>query len=171
MDSKYLTFMCILGCLLLGRSNGIAIYEDPISAASCDSGYFAYDGYCYRFYSTEKDWHDALDYCRRDSYDSDLAAIHSPGQQTFIEGIIGDNDAWIGFHDNFSQNNYYWSNWECIEYTNWAPGEPSSSNERCVEIRQNKDRKWNDEGCSNNNGYVCRASPRPVLDQEVINES
>ena len=69
---------------------------------------------------------------------------------------------WIGAKRN-EVNGFIWSDGSEFSYTKWGKGEPSGSwdgvKEDCTEIQ--RDAYWNDEACSETNGYMCEI-PRPM---------
>ena len=52
------------------------------------------------------------------------------------------------------KDDYHWHDGTPLKYTNWAPGQPSSPSERCVELFPNTG-QWNDRKCEEMQGYVC----------------
>ena len=57
-------------------------------------------------------------------------------------------------------NEFMWTNGKVVAQKHWAPGEPNNHNkadENCVEVNNPwKPRgSWNDQTCSDKNGFVC----------------
>ncbi|KAJ8033088.1 Macrophage mannose receptor 1 [Holothuria leucospilota] len=90
-----------------------------------------------------------------------LVEIKSQDMQDFIENVINSNgyetaNWWIGLEEGFNRT-WSWVDGERIESFFWAEGEPSNSNENCLDILTDKEYKWNDDGCSNTNRkYICQ---------------
>ncbi len=62
-----------------------------------------------------------------------LASIHSAEENEFIHQTFGnfngqDRRLWIGFTDQNSEGEWYWSDGSAVDYTNWNPGEPNNAN-------------------------------------------
>ena len=61
-----------------------------------------------------------------------------------------------------------WTNGKAVVNDHWAPGEPNNHNkadENCVEVNNPwKPRgSWNDQTCSDKNGFVCERGMRSLI--------
>ena len=57
-----------------------------------------------------------------------------------------------------------------MEFTNWAPGYPSSSGGDCVRLARSLDNQWLDVDCSTQNMFVCESGSVPYKDAELLPE-
>ncbi|XP_030630453.1 macrophage mannose receptor 1-like [Chanos chanos] len=109
------------------------------------------------YYSHEKTWFEALDYCR--AVGGDLLSIHSPHDRPAQYHFQFDA-AWIGFSAQDPNVGYVWSDGTSSAYENWAPEQPNNKNnmEYCVEVYLDpwKYWQWNDIHCeSKKHLWVC----------------
>ena len=73
--------------------------------------------------------------------------------------IFQDNDTWIGGRCNNSTEfrwNYNDNSWSDMNFTNWAPGQPSFPEQRCVQMWKKRDYKWDDDFCYNFKQFICK---------------
>jgi hypothetical protein len=56
-----------------------------------------------------------------------MASAYQNGLQRF----------WIGLSQSFYSTGYGWSDGSPVSFTNWADGQPSSDNTKCVEMISN----------------------------------
>nr|QNH72454.1 toxin candidate TRINITY_DN20653_c5_g3_i1.p1 [Ceriantheomorphe brasiliensis] len=136
----------------------VLLYAMQVSGAGCPCGWVLYDGKCYYFSTEKKSWDDARQMCLEQH--GDLASINTAQQQAFIDNQLkclnNDIKFWIGANDKANEGTFVWSDGSTMSYTNWAAGEPNdNTNEDCVEILT-KTFQWNDQQCSDINGYICR---------------
>ena len=59
---------------------------------------------------------------------------------------------------------YGWSDGTPFDYLNWADAEPNNDEERCVEMYAGS-RRWNDQVCDSERGYVCKAKKSELAHQ------
>ena len=73
---------------------------------------------------------------------------------TFTEGGF-----WIGGNDNYADSAWRWETGEFLTYTNWDPGEPSStySYSDCMRVRNNW--LWHDMDCNLPYESICEKDP------------
>ncbi|QMU54491.1 MAG: hypothetical protein GKS07_06095 [Nitrosopumilus sp.] len=93
-----------------------------------------------------------------------LATITSASENAFVTALLPhDSRAWIGLSDKNSEGEYYWTNGEPFEYSNWNPNQPDNYNndEDYVELLQYSG-KWNDNtgNPTGITGYVIEYTPR-----------
>jgi hypothetical protein len=79
-----------------------------------------------------------------------LASIQSQAENDFIQENFGffdgvDRRLWIGFTDEGSEGDWFWSDGSEVDYTNWNDGEPNNAgdNEHFAEMLGSNGR-WND---------------------------
>ena len=57
-----------------------------------------------------------------------LVVINDQDENDFIQNAIMASSAWIGFTDEFSEDNFTWVNGDAVNYTNWQDGQPNNLN-------------------------------------------
>jgi hypothetical protein len=96
------------------------------------------------------------------------ASIHSDEENTFLYGLLFHmtSSAWIGLRrQSYSSSGFVWEDGKKPGYTNWAPGEPDSS--ECVVIRgpladQAERGQWADRSCSSKyREVICKRAAGP----------
>ena len=140
---------------------------DPCSTDVCKagvcthdgSGWSGYDGSCYRYFSTKRNWLDAQDHCN--SQGAHLVSVKDAAENSFAHSLIeGDNAPWTGLRDAASEGTWVWSDGTPTTWTNWNSGEPNNSgNEDCMHLyhypAQSYDKRWNDANCGSGYPYLC----------------
>ena len=53
-----------------------------------------------------------------------LATIADAAENTFVQGLVTGDTAWLGGTDQASEGTSAWVTAEAFAYTNWAPAEP-----------------------------------------------
>ncbi|XP_062381617.1 macrophage mannose receptor 1-like [Sardina pilchardus] len=126
-------------------------------APSCAEGWkpLGVRHFCYKLYSVERTWFEALAFCR--SIGGDLISIHS--QLDEPERRYEDyrqRDAWIGYSAPDPNAGYTWSDGSSSSFTNWQEGEPNNVNnmENCAGIYF-RSKKWNDFPCETKRQLFC----------------
>jgi len=119
----------------------------------CSPGWSVFGGKCYKYYSRNKTWKDARDYCLR--MKADLASIHTLEENIFIGNLAVTTPIWIGGLRVGS--NWVWSDGSLFDYTNWILGEPNNVNqaEKYIQIKDN----WSPYGWNDSKGshrFVCK---------------
>ncbi len=127
------------------------------------------DGHCYNYIKTRMNYSAAEEFCRVEG--SYLVEIGSQMEQYFLQGLVRDNDVWIGLQDKNQNGN--WSHWNSVtpvEYSNW--GYDKHDNYRgvqyCGELVNNRrwngkwnqkwNGKWNDGNCDWKQTFICERS-------------
>ena len=146
--------------------------------ASCSPPWKSLATGCYLFQEWNSTWYTSRRKCKESG--GYLLEIDSQEEQDAIMeeikswGWDGDTDFsfWIGLTDIFHDSTWVWDNLgKPLNYSNWAPGEPSDGVEHCVAMRSGGrgelDGKWDDIGCESTemwnfsddlkNGYICEA--------------
>ncbi|XP_062833046.1 pulmonary surfactant-associated protein D [Anolis carolinensis] len=84
-----------------------------------------------------------------------IASPRNEAENNAIVKIIAKlgKSAFLGMNDIETEGNFIHLNGEHIGYTNWAPGEPNSAQEDCIEIYTYG--KWNDKSCAEIRIIVC----------------
>ena len=117
-------------------------------------------------------WQEALQYCQ-DEVGTQLASIHNDSDNAAalnaaqctganvsnVTSINGGDSIWIGLNDTQSEGTFGWVDGTSLDYSNWAPGNPSASddNKDCVDYTA---AQWHDRTCNGtdtekNTVWVC----------------
>ena len=72
--------------LLLSFAVVVASF-DTCDQTCCGKEWLGYGGFCYRYFTFQKTWQDARNYCL--VLGADLASIHSTGENNVINGLVG----------------------------------------------------------------------------------
>uniref|UniRef100_A0A8C9J748 Brevican n=1 Tax=Panthera tigris altaica TaxID=74533 RepID=A0A8C9J748_PANTA len=105
----------------------------------CSPGWDAFQGACYKHFSTRRSWEEAETQCRM--YGAHLASISTPEEQNFINSGLG-----TGLEGT-------------LLYENWNPGQPDSyflSGENCVVMVWHDQGQWSDVPCNYHLSYTCK---------------
>ena len=139
-----------------------------VSATSTKDAIKTFNGHSYEVFDFGRTWtwDEAKAYC--ESLGGHLATITTQAEQNFVFGLISKAARKYYFLGGYRKNNTWnWVTKEAFKYTNWAPGEPSDSNEQYLMMYKSDDAvggrvpgKWNDtSGGDNygieNYGFVC----------------
>ncbi len=131
------------------------------------TGYIPGDnGHCYKFVNEEMTYAQAEEHCRAEG--SYLVEIGSQIEQCFLQGLVGENNVWIGLQDKAHNEN--WSHWNSgapVEYSNWRYDQPDNyeGEQYCGElVNVWMNGKWTDNNCNWRNKFVCeRGSDQAFL--------
>ncbi|XP_052407506.1 ladderlectin-like isoform X11 [Carassius gibelio] len=110
------------------RSNGTCTL---VRQETCESGWSAYEGRCFRFFNFQRSWIEAEKQCL--GYDGNLASVHSYEEYTFIQIMIKyqtqeATPSWIGGYDAVSEGNWLWSDGSSMIIQIWASAQPDNFN-------------------------------------------
>ncbi len=110
-----------------------------------------YNGHSYYFYNVPTTWYEAN--LVSEYLGGHLVAITSASEESFVKGIIGNSDLWIGASDKNTEGNWRWTTGESMSYSDWGENQPDNAaspgegTENYVHIWGNTG-KWNDNaGC------------------------
>jgi len=67
---------------------------ETTAANVCEAGWSEFDGSCYKYFSGNYYWIDAMATCA--TYESQLAIIHSKEEEDFLVTLSGAKDFWVG---------------------------------------------------------------------------
>jgi len=138
-----------VGCL---RCKGTGEFEDPDTH------------HCYRLATSKtQTWSSARAACV--AWGGDLAGLSSQKEYNFVTAKIG-GQTWIGGITR-DKCTYEWSNGERWR-SEWADNEPSTTDERCVEIDPGKGKKMNDEGCDDTDDFLCERAPAGSCGDKMV---
>ena len=146
--------------------------------AACSYGWTFADDTCFKIFGDgiaepALEWAAAERACHLMGMDTHLASVTSAEQQRAVTHLASSGAShWIGLNDVDNTGSFVWSDDEPLEYTNWAPGEPSGNNAHvAVTSRsgENMPRGWDDfpDGA---NPYICgkKATPSECQDTAAL---
>ncbi|XP_065070368.1 sperm receptor for egg jelly-like [Rhopilema esculentum] len=146
--------------------NGATCHDKKASySCTCREGYSG--TYCserlasrYTIDLTSVDWYKARENCQR--IGRDLVIINSASEYEFIKSLTSSHSTrsfWIGFSDMTARGGFGWIDDSSPSFLQWATGEPQGDNERCVEMRIERD--WNNIVCSYSMAFICEVVDIP----------
>jgi len=110
-----------------------------------------------KVHTTKKTWTEARRACQIEG--GELVSDDSPEIHEYLAAEKG--TLWIGASKSGNVG-WNWTNGKSVVKTRWAPGEPNNKGgiENCVEVNAGGKPKgsWNDQRCSDKNGFVCELS-------------
>ncbi|XP_022236813.1 low affinity immunoglobulin epsilon Fc receptor-like, partial [Limulus polyphemus] len=106
-------------------------------------------------------WQEAREACRKKGPNHDLVSVHSKKEQMFLTSMLAysKKSAWIGLKRAEGQyHRFIWSDNSRFDFDYWAPREPNSYIDGCVEMMGEPPSagKWNDRKCIRKAAYICQ---------------
>ncbi|XP_064238055.1 low affinity immunoglobulin epsilon Fc receptor isoform X3 [Aotus nancymaae] len=121
---------------------------------TCPENWVSFQQKCYYFGKGTKKWVHARYAC--EDVEGQLVSIHSHEEQDFLIKHASRTGSWIGLRNLDLKGEFIWMDGTPVDYSNWAPEEPTNRNqgEDCVMMRGSGD--WNDIYCDRKLGaWVC----------------
>ncbi|XP_029315360.1 CD209 antigen-like protein B [Cottoperca gobio] len=127
------------------------------SEKTCPAGWRKFSSACYLFSNEARSWDRAREDCRQRG--ADLVVINSDEEQTFLFGLLINQDTWIGLNDRDEEGTWKWVDGTPLTQTNWGQSQPDNGGgymgeEDCAEIRKYFS-DWNDLSCEVSNPWIC----------------
>uniref|UniRef100_A0A914UVV9 Uncharacterized protein n=1 Tax=Plectus sambesii TaxID=2011161 RepID=A0A914UVV9_9BILA len=138
--------------------------SSPPSDHYCDST----TGKCFKLVTDSMEWSEAERYCQNQSVSQNmtittLASVISQSDANIISQLLQypalTKNIWIGGYA-FAGSPFSWTDQNSFSYTNWAPGQPPSNADGCVQVCLKNDTnciqgKWTVLPCSVQQSFVC----------------
>ncbi|XP_015253776.1 PREDICTED: macrophage mannose receptor 1-like [Cyprinodon variegatus] len=132
--------------------------EDPDQGTSLQRNFWKpYRGFCYLFFSDEKEWPDASTSCL--AHGGVLASIADPHEQEFIQSNIGTfkdthTSYWIGLFKTH-KGEWLWSDKTVMDYSNWQSGQPRDNPYGSISA---SDGSWSTGHRWHDKAYICKTA-------------
>ncbi len=126
-------FVCILLITVICMTSMPVNSVYAANSAQIPDDAIRFNGHYYKAYNDSKSWQSAKSYC--ESLGGHLATITSQAEQgfivnTFLTGNPKKKCYFLGgYRNSISSKIWYWITGETFDYSNWAGGEDSQSNE------------------------------------------
>ncbi|XP_037088387.1 macrophage mannose receptor 1-like isoform X2 [Pollicipes pollicipes] len=158
---------------MMGGAPALPPPPPPLLRSSCPPDWSAYGpDRCLRVYQNLSTWEDARRVCRSQGPDADLLNIANPIQQAFLTSAVrgSPNNLWIGLtYATLDQRRFLsWTDESPLNFTAWAPGQPSSVCASCPKTcgvvdggQSRTPGAWSDVECSHQYSFVCQRPATP----------
>uniref|UniRef100_A0A914XER1 Uncharacterized protein n=1 Tax=Plectus sambesii TaxID=2011161 RepID=A0A914XER1_9BILA len=135
-----------------------------ISSQGCPEGWRPSEvipNKCYYVTDQKKIWFEAEFFCQTEQPNAHLTSITSVFENFNVDAVAKstlDGSAcgqfWIGGNDIAQNRNFTWVDGSAWKYTNWAPGQPDST-QHCVSSNALNTGQWKTENCGVDNCIIC----------------
>nr|XP_006813569.1 PREDICTED: macrophage mannose receptor 1-like [Saccoglossus kowalevskii] len=122
-----------------------------------DDGWASVNDKCYKYFSDEKKWQDAVNYCRN-GFDAELIEVENQIVQDHVTKLTLNSAMWIGLSDKLSGQSgvYKWVDGSIPTYEHWGPSQPATVfSPNCVKVKSSDDGLWTTEDCAVTNSFCC----------------
>uniref|UniRef100_A0A8C5R2H0 Macrophage mannose receptor 1 n=1 Tax=Leptobrachium leishanense TaxID=445787 RepID=A0A8C5R2H0_9ANUR len=102
-------------------------------------------------------WYQARRSCQQQ--DSELLSVTEVHEQSYLTGLTNKASTalWIGLNSLNFNAGWQWSGGSPFRFLNWNPGNPSLElGNNCVVFNPGKNGKWENRGCGQKLGYICK---------------
>ncbi|XP_045193623.2 C-type lectin domain family 10 member A-like [Mercenaria mercenaria] len=133
--------------------------EWNVRGRRCPDGWISFQGSCYLFQHTSKDFVSAELFCVE--YNAHLVRIDSEIENTFLKNHLKElKDAHysIGLTDVETEGTFKWYGTDDVaSFTDWGSGQPDNygGGQDCALFHYGIDFKWDDGGCSSERKFIC----------------
>ncbi|MFC1655032.1 C-type lectin domain-containing protein, partial [Myxococcota bacterium] len=118
----------------------------------CNAGQ-VYGTHTYHYCPDQVGWGTAVFRCAQ--YGSYLVTMQDSTENTFVHGLQGSDNIWIGANDILEEGFFEWVSGEAWTFQTWNTGQPdNSNNEDCAEMI-NVSGRWQDTDCESTKAFVC----------------
>ena len=126
-----------------------------VAAATCPSGWYYYNQYCYGLSSYTATWREAESTCQANG--GHLMSVRDQTEQNIITNTLHAADAWIGLNDLEDDGHFEWNDGTAYHYVNWADGQPNDYfDQDCVSVLEDGSGKWDDNHCTYDKKFICK---------------
>ncbi|XP_047242148.1 ladderlectin-like isoform X2 [Girardinichthys multiradiatus] len=131
----------------------------------CPPGWTQLNSRCFKYVPRPLSWAAAERNCL--SMGANLASVQDMNEYHQIQNIIQmassmSKEAWIGGSNAQELNIWLWTDGSRFSYTHWCPGEPNSSNQRCLQMNYSAEKCWDDQICAIELPSVCAKKVQSV---------
>ncbi|POI19624.1 hypothetical protein CIB84_016631, partial [Bambusicola thoracicus] len=151
--------LCTVWCILVLVLVAVRVLHRPSCSPRphfshvCPNAWLGFQGKCYYFSVTEREWNSSREHCHR--LGASLATIDTKEEMAFMLRYRGPANCWIGLHRAEGDEHWTWANGSA--FTNWFP---LRGDGRCAYL--NGDR-ISSARCHNKKFWVCSRADRYVL--------
>jgi hypothetical protein len=138
----------------------------------CAAGQSEFGGHCYQVITTAQTFDGALSACQSRGSGWTLAVITSLSENSFVQGLLGGADHWLGGTDRAVEGSWVWQSgaefWSggstggpvAGSFTNFLGGEPNNAGGTGAAdcLRMIGTGQWRDAGCDSVFRAVCESS-------------
>ncbi|KAH9504170.1 hypothetical protein Btru_065201 [Bulinus truncatus] len=135
--------------------------NDGVTTPICETGWFDYEGRCYKPMNERLAWDEAEDKCVK-MFHGHLTTIKNVKHMKWLGEKLEEKPFWIGLNDKVQNGRWQYTNGDSVTMYNWQNGKPhmwrKGHKKNCVVVK--KKYKWRNKKCDNYQArYVCEALP------------
>ncbi|KAK6989823.1 FRAS1-related extracellular matrix protein 1-like isoform X1 [Biomphalaria glabrata] len=135
--------------------------NDGVTTPICETGWFDYEGRCYKPMNERLAWDEAEDKCVK-MFHGHLTTIKNVKHMKWLGEKLEEKPFWIGLNDKVHNGRWQYTNGDSVTMYNWQNGKPhmwrKGHKKNCVVVK--KKYKWRNKKCDNYQArYVCEALP------------
>ena len=149
-------------------------YTATFVTSACAANEVSFGSHCYRALPTALTYDAALTQCRALGTTWSLVEIASSSENTFVRGLLGGVDRWLGATDRAVEGDFMWQSgvvfWSggrrgapvAGRYANFASGEPNNTGGTGAAdcLRMSGNGRWRDDGCDTSLRPLCESGTR-----------
>ena len=126
--------------------------------SDCRPGWIKWNNYCYKFYSKELTWEDAISFC--EGHGAILTTIHSKPENEFVYNLSR-KTTWIAAHDKGGTDSWEWTDGTPWSFSILKYRNPNNRGvENCLQLGRWQikadESRWRDARCDARAGFVCK---------------